>query len=52
MYFEDVLDSPDPIKLAFYCWYSLTLQCALRSSEVQVALKKQDIVFEIDGEGG
>jgi len=52
MYFEDVLESPDPVKLAFYCWYNLTLHCALRSSEVQVALKKEDIVFDTDGEGG
>ena len=37
MYFEDVLDSPDQVKLAFYCWYYLTLHCALRRSEVQVA---------------
>ena len=52
MYFDDVLDSPDAVKLSYFCWYNLTLHCALRSSEVQVALKKEDIVFANDAEGG
>ena len=52
MYFDNVLDSPDAVKLSFFCWYNLTLHCAFRSSEVQVALKKEDIIFANDAEGG
>ena len=52
VYFDDAFDSPDAVKLSFFCWYNLTLHCAFRSSEVQVALKKEDIVFANDAEGG
>lgn len=50
-YFEDVLDVPDPVKLTYFCWYHLTLHFALRGSEIQTQLKKQDIVIEIDPNG-
>ena len=49
VYFDDVLDSPDAVKLSFFCWYNLTLQCSFRSSEVQVALKKEDIISRCAG---
>ena len=53
VYFDDVLDSPvDAVKLSFFSWYNLTLKCAFRSSEVQVALKKEDIIFANDAERG
>ena len=52
VYFDDVLDSPDAAKLSFFCWYDLKLHCAFRSSEIQVALKKEDIVFANEAEGG
>ena len=29
-YFDDVLDSPDAVRLSFFCWYNLALHCALR----------------------
>ena len=49
VYFNNVLDSPDAVKLSFFCWYKLTLHCALRRREVQVALlKEEDIVFAND----
>ena len=47
-YFEDVLDAADPMKLTYFCWFHLTLHFALRGAEVQIQLKKQDIVFEVN----
>ena len=50
-YFEDVLGVPDSVKLRYFCLYHLTLHFALRGSEIQTQLKKQDIVIEIDPNG-
>ena len=44
-YFADVLDSTDPVKLTQYCWFYVTLHFALRGAEVQIKLKKTDLVF-------
>ena len=44
-YFADVLDSTDPVKLTQYCWLYVTLHFALRGAEVQIKLKKTDLVF-------
>ena len=52
-YFEDVLDAADPVKLTYFLLVSshLTLHFAFRGAEVQIQLKKQDIVFEVDRTG-
>ena len=34
-YFKDVLDSCDPVKLTYFCWYNLSLHFALQGAEVQ-----------------
>ena len=50
-YFEDVVETTDAIKLAFYVWYQLTLHFCLRGGEMQSKLTKRDLVFEsIDGQ--
>ena len=50
-YFEDVLRANDPIKLSVYAWYWITLHFGLRAREVQVQLRKTDIVFN-EGKDG
>lgn len=50
-YFSDVLTDCDAVKLTQYCWLQLTLHFALRGSEVQIQLKKSDIVFKTDACG-
>ena len=50
-YFSEVLTECDPVKLTQYCWLQLTLHFALRGSEVQIQLKKNDIVFKKDASG-
>lgn len=41
----------DPHKLSFYVWYVVTTHFCLRGGEIQVKLKKSDLVFSIvDGE--
>ena len=50
-YFKDVLDSRDPVKLTYFCWYNLSLHFALQGAEVQTKLKKSDNVFDMDSQG-
>ena len=50
-YFEDVLRANDPIKLSMYTWYWITLHFGLRAREVQVQLRKTDLVFN-EGKDG
>ena len=50
-YFEDVLRANDPIKLSMYAWYWITLHFGLRAREVQVQLRKTDLVFN-EGKDG
>ena len=50
-YFENVLESGDAVKLAQYCWFNLSLHFALRGAEVQLKLRKSDIVFGVDSDG-
>ena len=45
-YFADVPDIDDPRKLTQYCWFCITIHFCLRGQEIQVGLKKADIVFE------
>ena len=46
------VDSTDPVKLTQYCWFYVTLHFALRGAEVQIKLKKTDLVFcSSDGTG-
>ena len=45
-YYSNVLEANDPIKLSMYVWYVLTLHFGLRAREVQLQLKKTDLVFE------
>ena len=51
-YFADILDVDDPRKLTQYCWFCITIHFCLRSEEIQVGLKKTDIVFEENGSAG
>ena len=50
-YFLGVEDAADPVRLTYFCWFALTKHFALRGGEVQVSLKKSDVVFE-RGEDG
>ena len=45
VYFRDVLESGDAVKLTQYCRFNLSLHFALRGEEVQVRLRKDDVVF-------
>ena len=48
-YFADVLDVDDQRKLTQYCWFCITINLRLQGQEIQVGLKKTDIVFEENG---
>ena len=45
-YFEDILEAGDPLKLTYFRWFHLTLHFALRGSDVQTQLKKQNVIFK------
>ena len=51
LYFHDVLEEGNAVKLTQYCWFNISLHFALRGAEVQTRLKKEDIVFATDSEG-
>ena len=51
LYFYDVLEEGNTVKLTQYCWFNISLHFALRGAEVQTRLKKEDIVFATDSEG-
>ena len=50
-YFQDVLRANDPIKLSMYAWYWITLHFGFRAREVQVQLRKTDLVFNEGNDG-
>ena len=51
VYFRDVLESGDAVKLTQYCRFNLSLHFALRGAEFQAILRKDDIIFGVGGEG-
>ena len=51
LYFHDVLEEGNAVKLTQYCWFNISLHFALRGAEVQTRLKKEDIVFATESEG-
>ena len=44
-YFADVLTVPDPRKLSFFVWYTVTTHFCLRGGELQAKLRKSDLIF-------
>ena len=44
-YFSDVLTVPDPRKLSFFVWYTVTTHFCLRGGELQAKLQKSDVIF-------
>ena len=51
LYFHDVLEEGNAVKLTQYCWFNISLHFALRGAEVQTRLKKEGMVFATDSEG-
>ena len=45
-----MLQDGDAVKLSQFCWYTITKHFALRRAELQLQLKKTDLLFEGDGE--
>ena len=51
MFFSNVLEANDPVKLTMLVWYTMTMLFGLRGHEVQVQLKKSDVEFKEDDKG-
>ena len=49
-YFAEVLPVPDPRKLSFFVWYTVTTHFGLCGGELQAKLRKSDLIFSNMGD--
>ena len=50
-YFDNVLEEPTTVKLTEHCWFVITSHQCLRACEVQKALRRDNLIFEMSSNG-